>query len=174
MPDKSLAELRAILQDDIYLLPADKAFYSQPPAPSEPEHLPPVVEETPVASFKYAGDNQKKFLVLSHYPADEAMPEAHLTALQSTLARIQYHMADIALVNLAAQTDTTWPLIQTYFEPQKILILGADSLPAGLTGLRLNEPVPVNNVMVLYTFSFTEMMGNKENTKLFWNQIKTF
>jgi hypothetical protein len=182
--DISPAHLRHFLQDDIYLLKADKDVYANPQANSSTATLntaaaapvqPPVVtEQTPVLQFKYLGGNQKNFLVLCCYADAEFIASAHLTALISTITRINYSQDDIAIVNLINYPKTTWPELVSYFGPKKLLVLGSKALPATLPKLNQNEAQHLDECQALYTFSFDEMMGNKENTKAFWNQIKTF
>ena len=188
------AHLRYILQEEIYLLPADKVHYSEPQqvveTTPEPVVLPQVpaaathvtqvpVEEAPVAKtlvepVKYMGGNQKSLLVLANYSDAAFMTDAHLTALQNTLTRIGYSQNDIAIVNLAGYADITWARLSDELKPKKVVLLGKESLPAGMEILSLNEVKDLQGITALYTTSFAEMMGNKEKITAFWNQIKTF
>jgi hypothetical protein len=190
------AQLRYFLPEDLYLLSADKQVYAQaemqaevtaaelmieaPATPSidtaaETAAAPAAIEnKTPTPAFKYTGLNQKNFLVLCHYTNGPQMPDAHLTALINTITRINFTQNDVAIVNLAQYPQANWPQLLTFFEPKKLLVLGTGALPAGLPQLAQNQIQQTGNCQALYTFSFDEMMGNKENTKAFWNQIKTF
>lgn len=168
--ENPIAALRYLLQDDIYLLKADQNHYRNLPA-DVPQ---PVAEETPALTFQYMGGNKKQFLVISHYTNEEYMAEAHLKALESTLGRISFTIDDIALVNKAKYADASMAQLTEFFAPSKLLILGTNALPADMRTTELNAAQTINGVLTLYTFSFDEMMGHKENTKAFWNQIKTF
>ncbi|CAM3920739.1 hypothetical protein MUGA111182_17380 [Mucilaginibacter galii] len=176
--DTPLNQLQYFLPDDLFLLRADRDAYrnpiAQPSEPLAPIETPTIIDETPVITFKYLGDNQKNFLVLTHYTADEFIAEAHLNALISTVTRINYSLQDLAIVNLAHTQAANWEQLSQFFKPQKLLILGSKALPSNLPALVLNETDQADNCQALYTFAFEEMMGNKENTKAFWNQIKTF
>ena len=176
--DTPLNQLQYFLPDDLFLLRADREAYcnptAQPPEPPAPIEIPAIIDETPVITFKYLGGNQKNFLVLTHYTAVEFIAEAHLNALTSTVTRINYSLQDLAIVNLAHTQEANWEQLSQFFNPQKLLILGSKALPANLPALVLNETDQADNCQALYTFAFEEMMGNKENTKAFWNQIKTF
>jgi len=183
--DNPLAQLRYFLQDDLYLLKTDQDVYRKPQAqqpvppvaaiPEIPADTNPVItEQTPAITFKYLGDNQKHFLVLCHYPAVDYMADAHLTALISTVTRLNYTQQDLAIVNLAHYPTTDWQQLADFFTPQKLLILGSKAQPDGLPKLVQNETDQADGCQALYTFSFDEMIGQKENTKAFWNQIKTF
>lgn len=173
--DTPLSQLQYFLPDDLFLLPADREVYCNPVAQTvQPAQAPIVIPETPVITFKYLGGNQKNFLVLTHYTADEFIAEAHLNALISTVTRLNYTQQDLAMVNLAHYPQASWEQLTEFFSPQKLLILGSKALPANLPALKLNETAQANGCQALYTFAFDEMMGNKENTKAFWNQIKTF
>ena len=182
--DNTLAQLHYFLQDDLYLLKTDQEGYRNPQAQPVPTAAttpeitiadsPVITKQTPATTFKYLGDNQKHFLVLCHYPDVEYMADAHLTALISTVTRLNYTQPDLAIVNLAQYPTTDWQQLADFFEPQKLLVLGSNAQPNGLPKLVQNETDQADGCMALYTFSFDEMIGQKENTKAFWNQIKNF
>lgn len=179
------AALRFILQDDIYLLHGDKAFASQtvtqPITEIQPEPVieiviaAPIVEpiaETPAIAFNYLGKNRKQFLIITHYPQHEFIAEEHLTALQNILKRKEYDVDDVAILNLAKTTVMALDELTTYFNPQKLLILGKDALPANMEVIALNQTKQLPNITVLYSFSFDEMMSSVDNKKAFWDQMK--
>lgn len=158
------AALHYIMQDDIFLLPADKVK----PA----ETIVEVVVKTSDAGFKYLGNNKKNFLILVHYTGHDFIADAHLTALQSILSRKEYNLDDIAILNLANHVTAGFEQIATYFNPQKVLILGKDAIPADSGTLQFNEPGQIGNCVALYSFSFDEMMDNIPNKKTFWDKMK--
>ena len=183
--DTPLNQLQYFLQDDLFLLRADREAYRTPSdQPSQPATAatdtllapvtPVIMDETPAITFKYLGGNQKNFLVLTNYTDAEFIAEAHLNALISTVTRINYSLPDLAIVNLAHYPAANWEQLTQFFSPQKLLVLGNKALPSNLPALVLNETDQADGCQALYTFAFDEMMGNKENTKAFWNQIKTF
>lgn len=164
--------LQYIFTDNVYLLPQDKALFNKP-APEAAAPLP--VTETaaaPVITFNYTGGYHKKFLVLVHYPGHEAMEPAHLSALESTLKRKELSLDDIALLNFSQYANHNFDQLITFFSPQKILVLGKNALPQGLTAPPLNQLIKLDKCDTLYSFAFNEMMGNKDNTKAFWEQMK--
>ncbi|MDN3584111.1 hypothetical protein [Mucilaginibacter flavus] len=190
--------LRFILQDELYLLKADKATYENlavaEPTIAESVVTAPIVEEAPVItptqipvitppapiietkplSFNYMGKNQKSFLVLVHYPSLEFIDEAHLTALTNIIKRKDLEVNDLAILNLATYPDTKYDELQQFFKPAKVLILGKNALPAGIPALTLNAPKSLGSSNGLFSFSFGEMMDNVEYKKAFWEQVKGF
>ena len=169
-------QLTYFLPEELYLLQADKDFYSKPTAHvDEPTTEEPVTTpiETPAPVFKYKGGNQKNFLILTNYPGVDFIAETHSAPLTSTLGRLNFAMDDIAIVNINHYPDHNWSQLIEYFNPQKLMVLGKAALPNGMPAVPLNEIVETTGCRTLYTFSFDDMMGQKENTKLFWNQIKT-
>jgi hypothetical protein len=60
-----------------------------------------------------------------------------------------------------------------YFKPQTLLILGQESLPAGIDQPKFNQVEKRSELTILCTFSFDDMMTNTENKKAFWEQVKT-
>ncbi|HEY8930116.1 MAG TPA: hypothetical protein VIM55_13035 [Mucilaginibacter sp.] len=172
-----------IMQDDIYLLDADKQQYTQPaqqaPAATvaEPEPVymspaPPPVKETQPLSFNYLGGNKKNFCVMVHYPEHDFMHEKHLAALEATIGRLGFTRDDVAIFNRAKYPDAAFDVISAFFKPQKLLILGSSSRPSGIGSVALNTKKIINNHPTLFTFSFDEMMDSVENKKAFWEQMK--
>ena len=164
-----------IMQDDIYLLPQDKTAFADKPAvaaiPEPVEIIIPVVE-TQSISFNYLGGHKKNFLIIVHYPGLEFMDEKHLTALENTLKRLEYSLDDTAIFNIAKHAAVTFEQLEKFFNPKKLLIMGATSLPVGIDQLSLNSVKKASNRDALFTFSFDEMMTSNENKKVFWEQIK--
>lgn len=162
-----------ILQDDLYLLNNDKEAYINNPASQAlaPEPI-AVAEETMPLSFNYLGKHKKNFLVIAHYPGIDFMAEKHLSALESTLKRLEFSMEDVAILNRANHAEVTIQQLMDFFKPQKLLLLGANALPAAMDLPTLNKPLHFNGCQTLLTFSFDEMMDNIEFKKAFWEQMK--
>ena len=176
-----------IMQDDIYLLEADKSLYSSPvPAVvvntvSEPEAVynttpvsEPAVEKQAPTSFKFMGGNKKHYLIIAYYPNADIMDDGHLTALQSTLSRLNISPDDVAIVNRANYPEATIESLRTFFNPEKLLFLGKSSITAETISVALNKISPVEGIRTLLTFSFDEMMNSVDHKKAFWEQMKQF
>jgi hypothetical protein len=157
--------LRFVLQDDVYLLEEDKRAYNDIPKP-QPEI------KTPEPNFNYLGANKKNFLILVNYPAHEFIADDHLTALESVLGRKTHSRDDVAIFNIA-KAVTEYELLADYFKPQTLLILGKESIPAGMQEPQFNLRTDRDGLNLLYTFSFNEMMTSTDNKKAFWDQMKT-
>jgi len=156
--------LRFILQDEIYLLDEDKSLYSGTQK-SQPEI------KTPQPVFNYLGANKKNFLILARYPEYEFIKDEHLTALEAVLGRIGYSRNDVAILNLAKH-DVSHQQHLDFFTPKTVVILGEAAIPPGMVDPKFNNVEKSEDLAVLYTFSFDEMMANVANKKTFWEQIK--
>jgi hypothetical protein len=169
------AALHFIMQDDIFLLNQDREAYShtalsaEQPA-SQPEPLP--VVETKQVTFNYLGGNKKNFLITVHYPGIDFMADAHLTALQNTLKRLGFELDDVAILNLANHPEADHETVAGYFKPQKMLLMGESALTPNIVPLKLNEQQTRSNCVLLFSFSFDEMMDSNEYKKAFWEQMK--
>jgi hypothetical protein len=171
------AALRFIMQDEIYLLNKDKMLYQADEAPltiEAPQTIKAVttIEETLPVSFNYLGGHKKNFLVIVHYSEPEFIDEKHLTALESILKRLEFSLEDVAILNRANYANASFEVLIGFFKPKKLLVLGKNSLPAGIEPLTLNSSRQLNNCNALYSFSFDEMMDSNENKKAFWEQMK--
>ncbi|MGZ3765512.1 MAG: hypothetical protein ACXVA2_12660, partial [Mucilaginibacter sp.] len=133
------------------------------------ESQPPI--ETTQQNFNYLGANKKNFLVVVHYPAHEFIPDDHLSALESILGRKGHNRDDVAILNIAKNVSE-YELLITHFEPQTLLILGRESIPAGMERPEFNLRKSHDGINLLYTFSFDAMMTSTDNKKAFWDQMK--
>lgn len=166
------------MQDEIYLLNKDKEFYNTPATPpsativAEPGHIATAESAAPQqpVGYKYLGGNKKNFLIVVHYQEHDFIHEKHLAALESTLVRLGFNRDDVAIFNKAGQ-DAGWDALSAYFKPAKLLIMGRQSLPAGIA-IELNKPMSLNGQPALFTFGFDEMMDSVEKKKVFWEQMK--
>jgi len=178
--------LRFILQDELYLLNADKLLYKNiamdtpaadeaAPIAKQPEPAVTALQpeiKTQLLSFNYLGKNLKNFLVLVHYPDLEFIDDTHLTALTNIIKRKELSVEDLAIVNLAKHGNTHYDELLKFFKPVKLLILGKNALPQGIPALALNTPKAFEGFTGLYSFSFGEMMDSVDNKKAFWEQMK--
>jgi hypothetical protein len=162
-----------ILQDDVYLLDADKRAIKKN-QPQVPEVI--VEKETPKPEFRYLGGHKKQYLIITHYADADFIALDHLTALESTLKRLGYGLDDTAIFNLANYPDAQFQQIIDFFKPQKMLIMGNYAMPPTMGAVNRNKPQPTGNINIrtLFTFSFKEMMDNSENKKEFWEAMKLF
>lgn len=131
----------------------------------------PVIE-TPVLNFNYTGKNAKSFLIICHYEDMDSMDEKHLAALTSTLQRKELSLDDVAIVNLAQYAGATVRQIHSFFKPSRLLILGKQGILPGWDTFVFNQLLEKNDFKALYTHSFTDMMGDRDKTKAFWEQMK--
>ena len=165
MKIENQAAYKFILTDDLFLLDTDKAFFA-----SAPKEI--TEQETPGPVFNYMGGNKKNYLVITFYADEEHIALPHQTALESTLKRIGYDMNDIAILNMYKHKGVSFDEMGQFFSPQKVLILGDDAQPAGLKNGVLNKLVKMDEINMLLTYSFTEMMTDNNKKKVFWEQVK--
>ena len=167
-----------IMPDELYLLNNDKVVGQAVSAPSapmpvlEPTPSPALVVETPPVSFNFMGGNKKNLLVITHYPELDFINDAHLTALENILKRLEFSLDDAAIFNIAKHTGANHQQVLDFFKPNKLLLLGKRAMPAGIGQLTINQPQQLNNCNTLFSFSFDEMMDSNENKKAFWEQMK--
>jgi len=171
--------LHFIMQDDLFFLKGDREKFV---ALAVDEQFTPVVEEQFIITnvkpelkpaFTFSG-KKGELLILVYYTDREFINESHLAALDSILKRKNLSVADVTILNMAKNTGTDYEALLNYFKPEKVLILGAQSQPADLPQLDINRPKVAGNTNILYSFSFDEMMGNPDNKRTFWEQMKNF
>lgn len=153
---------RFIINEDIYLLPHDKEVESKKVV-KEAESVP--------FSFNYAGKNNKKFLILTHYPDHETIYPPHFTALEAILSRKGYQTDDVAILNIAVN-NADINALNNHFGPERLLILGQKAIPAGMAEPQFNRLQTMAGCSVLLSFCFDDMMENTDNKRAFWEQMK--
>lgn len=171
--------LQYLFNDDIYLLKQDMDNVGTGHINSSAEPLievktlqPAIVAEPPALYFNHLGSNAAQFLIMCSYAGAEQMDEKHLTALTSALQRKELTLADVAILNLAKHPEATITQLNEYYKPNRLLLLGAACLVAGWDKLAFNKLENLGGITALYTYSFTEMMGDRDKTKAFWEQMK--
>jgi hypothetical protein len=138
-----------------------------------PIETPPIVAEAPALYFKYLGANTKNFLIVCNYPgAEHHMDEKHLEALKSALGRKDLALDDVAILNIANYTTADVSQLTEYFKPQRLLLLGQVAVLQGWENVPLNQIDSLGGIKALYTHSFTEMLGDRDKTRAFWEQMK--
>jgi len=130
----------------------------------------PLVELSP--DYEFLGGNKKQILYIVENQAHAYFSSGALDAFSRTINALGLSMEDIAVFNIVEHT-INFDQICTYFSPQKIILAGASPTQLTLNNLSLNDPLTINNVKVLYTFSFEEMLTDIERKKTFWQQVKT-
>lgn len=165
--------LTYLLTEDLYLLADEDTTNTTAHTAAQ------TAEETPaiapaVINFNVHGGYQQRFLIMVHYPEHELMEDNHFAALTNTVTRKGLTIDDIGILNMALYPDNTFDEIYDFLKPQKLLILGRSALPAASPAPILNKATSLNNYQLLYSYSFDEMLGNKDNTRAFWDQVKTF
>lgn len=165
MTIENTTALQILMNDDLYLTQADLHKESFAAVFVEAEI---VLPEIPSRKIEFLGKNLQNFLVLT----EKLILDNHLKALESTLLRKQLSLDDVAIVDFSAQDDLTFEELNASFMPQKLVSFGVNSEKINLPETDLNQLTTFGNCQILYTYSFEEMLGNKEKTKAFWEPMK--
>jgi hypothetical protein len=176
--------LRFLINEDLYLLsneagtvnnflPEERDTTTERDSTDAPIVV--LAEPEPIAAplqFKYLGKNSGAFLILINYKGLEYMDQKHQDALNNTLQRKGLSFDDVAIVNLDGYPNADADELIAYFSPKKIMVMGAECLLPAWRNLKINKLEERAGCTALYTYSFTQMMGDKEKTKAFWEKMK--
>lgn len=163
--------LRLLMQDDLYLIAQEADTITQNPGIDAIEAPIPQPENL---IFKHAGNNNTHFLVIVNTSGHDFLEGAHLKALHSSLERKGLKPEDIALLNINPYPDAIKEWLISFFNPEKIWFAGVDPGSLGWKTMSINTVSTDENLQLLYSYSFSEMVGNKEKIKAFWDQMKIF
>lgn len=168
MPTEETA-LRILMNEDLYLTKNDLVWEEKQTEAILPEELVVALPEKKKPGFNFIGKNLKHSLVLT----DQRLNDNQLKALENTLTRKQITFDDVAIVDFSAYPNTNMEELHASFMPQKLVCFGVKPQDLGLPETALNEIIGKPDLKILYTYSFTEMLGNKDKTKSFWEAMKT-
>ncbi|MCC8411023.1 hypothetical protein LJ707_18935 [Mucilaginibacter sp. UR6-1] len=179
------AAYRYLFDDDVFLLSTEKHLFNgtiqavEPAGAASQQPEPQPEAETPAEPVapkpvEYLGQNKKGFIVLTHYTDTQFIATDHQAALEATLKRKDHTIDDIAIVNLGKYPDLTITQLAQQFKPRRILVLGRAAAPGELANMAFNQAGAFNNLPVLITYAFGEMMSSNDIKKAFWEQVKNF
>ena len=169
MLTEEAAALQILMNEDLYLTKNDLVREEKPVELISFEKPIAELPKKTKPEFVFIGKNLKHFLILT----DQKLNDNQLKALENTLARKQMSFDDVAIVDFSAYSNTNFEEVNASFMPLKLVCFGLKPEDLSLPQTTLNEIHQEPNYQILYTYSFTEMLGNKDKTKAFWEAMKT-
>lgn len=131
---------------------------------------------TPPAPLKFLGDHLKQIMVIVNDPNAVHLNESDLGLLSSILNACKLTLADIALINTAAQPLSMHEMLTTL--PSQLVLafdLSATQLKIKLP-TTLYKPIVLGDTHILFSSSLQSMQGADQAAKLekskLWNALK--
>jgi hypothetical protein len=131
---------------------------------------------TPPAPLKFLGDHLKQIMVIVNDPNAVHLNESDLGLLSSILNACKLTLADIALINTAAQPLSMHEMLITL--PSQLVLafdLSATQLKIKLP-TTLYKPIVLGDTHILFSSSLQSMQGADQAAKLekskLWNALK--
>jgi len=125
------------------------------------------------AYFNFIGKNKKAILYLVESEKDDYFSPAAYDAFNKTILALGLTMDDIAVFNLSGiSTETSFEILTAFFNPSKVILAGSNPERIGMPHLSLNTSIHLDQVKILYTYSFEEMLNDIDKKKLFWQSVK--
>jgi len=124
--------------------------------------------------INFLGKNEKNILYLIENQQNDYFSAAAHEAFTKTIAALGLILDDVAVLNITAlKSEISFEELTAFFKPKKIILAGSSPNKLGLSDVSLNTPVSQNDITVLHTFSFEEMLTDMNKKKLFWHCVKT-
>jgi len=141
--------------------------------PTDSLKMPVQVKKEATRSIKSLGNNERKVLILVHYPDVVFLPDEELKFLTGILAACKLSIADVAIVNLHHCKGTGYKELLTCFNSTKMLLFGLEpatiSLPMSFPSFQLQA---FNGT----TYHWSPDLGKMENDRALktqlWNNLK--
>jgi hypothetical protein len=141
--------------------------------PPQPVQVEVPVPLSPPKEIPYYGKNGKNILFLVSRKDHAFFSEAAELAFLKTLQALQLELNDVAVVNLQqADQPLFFEPIRKQFEPRFCVFLGAEPTEAGLEGFADHLWTEERGVRFLKSYSFEEMLTDKQKKRMFWDAIK--
>lgn len=94
--------------------------------PARPVVAPPAAIEPAQATLQVLGNNNRRFVILVHYPNLPYLPDDSFQFLGSVLKACQLNAADVAILNLARQ-EVSLAAIQDQLQPLYLVAFGGQT-----------------------------------------------
>lgn len=167
--------LRFLMSEDIYIV--NEKTLSNPISLSEEVHEPIpeiLTEENQSTSFRYAGENNKYFLIIFEDEANPELNSAHKEMLMKIMSAKGLEMRDLAILNLSQYPETNFSQLKEFFCCNRITLFGIDPQRISLPSIAANETFKHLDVKVLASFSLDEMSNSNDKKREFWAVMKNF
>lgn len=152
--------LQYLMTDDIYLI-------HEEPVPQASDDS---AGKSP--TFNYLGENNKFMLLLIQEDSHPNLRSNELEALANILGAKRMSLKDVAIVNQRKYSASSWKEFKAYFACSSIVLFGIDPTEIKIRTLPRNAITDFEEMQVLFTYSFAEMLSNVDKKREFWNQMK--
>lgn len=132
------------------------------------------IEELPITSFNYLGENNRYFLILVDDNTHRELNTPHKEMLMKIMTAKKLELRDLAILNVAQYPVLKFEQLKDFFSCNKITLFGIEPQRIGLPAMGANRPAKHLEVKVLATFGLEEMISNTDNKREFWNIMKDF
>lgn len=154
------------------IIPGEK-----PAAPAVTAAAPaaPKVAEAPAAPLppvKFLGDNQKKFVLLINNANEVYLDDARFHLLTNILNACKLGMQDVALVNLHAYPEATFPALQQAVPMQYCIFFGVDPATLAVQGVQQYQVSQAGHTSLLYSHDLAVIAEDKVMKGRLWNSLK--
>lgn len=158
--------LHFLMSEDIYHVDEHQApgeVITGAPAATEPKEA---------VTFDYLGENNRYILLLVNSPDKKIIGPKELEALQSILQAKKMDLKDVAVLNPAHYPGVTYRQLKDYFACNVLVMFGISSGQLNMPDFPVNVLSAHEGIKVLVSYNFSEMLGNVDKKREFWNEMK--
>lgn len=143
-----------------------------PPTEEVSPEVTPAQKETKLVLKTLGGNNKNILFVISDNNNEFLSPEAEI-AFMKILRALKLDLKDIVVLNHRESLgNITFEKIENQLKPEKCIFMGINPQLFEIKACAKNILTSTNNVQLLYTYSFDEMLKDTEKKRLFWDAIK--
>jgi len=157
----------------LQVLMSETIFDIDFPIPSVDDKVfdtPPVQRELEIRT--YGGNNKNILFVISDNSNEFLSVDAEI-AFMKILRALKLELEDIVMINYnQSNAGLTFAKMQEKLNPRNCIFLGAEPKSLEIEGCAENILTVKDNVQLLYSYSFEEMLQDTEKKRLFWDAIK--
>lgn len=119
--------------------------------------------------LKFWGGNQERVLFLLSNPEQDYFTEEAKDAFLKTMTALKLSIEDVAVVNNGNVRKLSFEEICRLLTPRICVFLGKDTWGDNIP---LHEIFQRNDMAMINTYSFEEMLNDDEKKRAFWKAIK--
>lgn len=136
------------------------------------ESLDPAIDLRDI-SIQYLGSNDKNILFIVENSQFDFFSKDAESAFLKTLKALKLNLSDVSVMNYRlAEKNVTFEQIKKQFNPKACIFLGFDPSRFGIQNCVENILTTVNDIQLLHSFSFEEMLNDTSKKRTFWEAIK--
>lgn len=170
MQTRNPVALQQLMTETVFAIP-DTVSASVEPIRLTEQTTPSTADQT--LTFKYWGENQKKYLFVTHDEQHEYLSPLSTEAFHKILTALELDQSHVAITNISGATNIDKQQLLLFFKPKVVILFDVGPKISGMQLQKENVTWEEQGVSYYQAFTFEQILEDTEKKRAFWNIIKT-